>query len=179
MARIEYKSVSSLRLNLENPRYKDPAIDEQEAIYWNVIDDPEGFGEIVESLHNRAYVPSEGIVMLVREEGNKLVVYDGNRRISAMKLLLRKVKLNERIKNCLNRTTLAYISNGWQFTDKTVPCEIVSLSDALTIMEKKHTKRGKAKQSDWDTIQRIRFMKRKKIENQEPLSAQEKKKYKN
>jgi hypothetical protein len=81
----EYKqlSVTDLLLNLNNPRF-DPVRHQKEAIYAMIEDQKDKLVILAKHIVEYGLNPTD--IVLVQPQGNKWLVREGNRRITALKL---------------------------------------------------------------------------------------------
>ncbi len=155
--KIVYKDIDELMLCNENPRIG-YAFDEIDAIHKIIAEQGEKIIELMKSLIEEGWLVGElpGLFF----DGNHYVVYEGNRRISALKcffnidLLPHKSKTSDKIKKYVSNFSNEEIKElRKNFTR--IPCVIYNKKeDAYRYMEKRHTpNNGKGDTLEkWNTL---------------------------
>lgn len=148
--------VKKLSLDKNNFRTVKQA-DEASAIHALIAIDPEWYWALTESLIENGYLPTENIIVL--KDGRLHTVREGNRRISALKLILGLV---DRKAFGVPRELLEKIdalSDEWLEENSTVPCTIYGRGEEDVVdrvVSLTHGKGEKAGRADWKAIARAR-----------------------
>jgi hypothetical protein len=148
-------AVSDLSLDLNNFRTVHQR-SERSAIEAIISISPDRFWAIAESLIESGYLPTENIIVLDGgDEKPSLTVKEGNRRIAALKLLLRQVPVThfdipKHIDALIKNTT-----SDWREVNSSVPCAIYERSEQETvdkIVALTHGKSEKAGRDKWNAV---------------------------
>lgn len=158
----EIKQISvppeNLLLHLENPRFE-PVKSQREAIEKMVADQGNKLYELAADIVGRGLNHSESLcVIAAANESNKYVVLEGNRRITAIRLLTEPGILNGKHKvftKKIRKLHESYKTNPIA----TVPCTVYeSEQDAAPWVKLKHTgENDGAGTVGWDAQQKARF----------------------
>lgn len=155
MPKSKREKVESLELDLHNYRTVHQP-DEEHAINALIGIDPDRFWALMESLLDDGYSPTENIIVL--EIADQLVVKEGNRRIAAMKLILKlqsSIEVPEHI-----QSRIEGLPTRWKSENSAVPCAIYSKSESALVdrlVSRTHAKGEKAGRADWPTVARARY----------------------
>lgn len=150
--------VKGLRLDLKNYRAL-PQTTEMDAVRALYADEPEWFESLLVALANEGFSSLEHIGVLI--ENGKKIVLEGNRRVAAMKILLRQIPYDS-LKIRFGRDARAAIqgiSNEWVSKNEKVPCIIFSPDEeeALRrIVRRTHGNDDKAGRRHWTSISKAR-----------------------
>ena len=85
---IDYKSVDSLEFDIENPRLPHSVVDskrEEDVVDWMLKD--ASIIELMGSIGEKGFFPAEPLLVVLNKATNKYTVVEGNRRLTAVKLL--------------------------------------------------------------------------------------------
>lgn len=151
----EFISLKSLWLDLRNFRTV-PQPDETHAINAMISINPDWFWALLESILEDGYHPTENII--VQQDGGKHVVKEGNRRIAALKIILKyasDIDIPDTIKEKIDQTT-----KDWRAENSKVPCAVYSLSESNTvdkIVSLTHAKGEKAGRDKWNAVAKARY----------------------
>lgn len=152
----EFIDIEKLQVNPENYRHN-PFDTEREAIEWLL---KEKFSDMKNLLKDIIF--QNGILEhpLVKEEGDKYLVYDGNRRVACMKILLGK--LPEGFDQNLYAKISLEIPGNYKSAGSAIECRVESdirIIDRL--LETRHIPgQSGAGQLNWDPHQKESFYKR-------------------
>lgn len=156
MARVRSIEVSSLSLDLKNFRTT-PQTNEENAVKALISISPNRFYAIMESIIEDGYMPTETIIVL--DDGEKLIVKEGNKRIASMKLILRLVSaLSINIPDNI-KDKISTITSEWKSRNSAVPCSVYDLSEESIvdkIVNRTHGKGEKTSREPWTSIARAR-----------------------
>lgn len=150
--------VKGLRLDLKNYRAL-PQTTEIDAVRALYADEPEWFESLLVALANEGFSSLEHIGVLL--ENGKKIVLEGNRRVAAMKILLRQIPYDS-LKIRFGRDARAAIqgiSNEWISKNEKVPCIVFSPDeeDSLRrIVRRTHGNDDKAGRRHWTSISKAR-----------------------
>ncbi|WP_155634127.1 nucleoporin [Burkholderia territorii] len=151
--------VKKLKLDLANYRTLRQS-DERHAIEAIIAINPDWFWALTESLLETGYLPTENILV---QKGSgarpSLVVKEGNRRISALKLIHGLIPVDGLPipQNILDR--IENISASWKRENSNVPCAIYEPEEAETVNRIRsltHGKGEKAGRDGWTAVARAR-----------------------
>src|SRR5882762_9376812 len=86
---IQYEKVDNLLFDPDNPRFPSTlnGEDEDEVLDWMLKDAT--IVELMGSIGEQGYFPGEPLLVVPAKKGGKYYVVEGNRRLSAVKLLLK------------------------------------------------------------------------------------------
>lgn len=169
--------VKRLKIDLENYRTTKQA-NEKAAVEAIIAIRPEWFWALTESLLESGYLPTEN--MLVQEGTGarpSLVVKEGNRRLSALKLIHGFIPLDGLAVPSHIREAIANVSASWKRENKSVPCVIYSQSEldvANKIRNLTHGKGEKAGRDGWTAVARARHNRDENGVNEPALEVLEK-----
>lgn len=158
MSRNATLSVRSLKLDLKNYRSLEQK-NEKDAIKALYEAAPERFEALLISLAQKGYQALEAIGVL--DEGRKKIVLEGNRRISALKILLGIVKV-ESLQIKLGREAKSWVENiddVWKAQNMKVPCVIYESEEEEALREivrRTHGTDNKASRHPWESISKAR-----------------------
>lgn len=150
-------AVKDLSLDLRNSRTV-PQKNESSALHAMVSLKPEWFWALTESLLADGYHPTENILVL--NDGQKMTVREGNRRIGALKLILGIVKNHNIDIPTHIETEIGKVSKEWKAANSNVPCAIYSVSESALvdkIVTLTHAKGEQAGRNLWNSVARARY----------------------
>ncbi|WP_339096237.1 hypothetical protein WDJ50_02800 [Deinococcus sp. VB142] len=147
--------ISDLHLDLEN--YRTTPQENEAAEYDAFIRiKPQRVWGLMESLLDDGYLPTENIIVI--DDGEKLIVKEGNRRVGALKIITGKLKVStdlpDHIQKKINSKTKSELDELTR-----VPCNIYTPQDARAvdrIIELTHAKSESASRDNWSAISRAR-----------------------
>lgn len=151
--------IKRLKLDLNNYRTV-PQKDELSAINAIIAIKPDKFWALTESILDSGYLPTENIIVLKSQGARpKMVVKEGNRRISALKLIHGHIPHDEIPvpQNILER--IKATNQEWRNANLNVPCSIYEQEDILTVNKIRDLTHGKAEKAGrdvWSSIARAR-----------------------
>ncbi len=152
-------AVKDLTLDLTNFRTARQA-SETTALHAMISTSPDRFWALTDSLLQDGYLPTESIIVLrAGPEQSMLIVKEGNRRVAALKLLLKLLPLDGLEVPESIVTALKAVSPAWLNDNATVPCTIYDVSDAALvdrIVRLAHGKGEKAGRDQWNAVARAR-----------------------
>lgn len=152
-------AVKDLTLDLANFRTVRQA-SETTALHAMISTSPDRFWALTDSLLQDGYLPTESIIVLRTGPGQSmLIVKEGNRRVAALKLLLKLLPLDDQEVPESTVTALKAVSPAWRKDNATVPCTIYEASDTATvdrIVRLAHGKGEKAGRDQWNAVARAR-----------------------
>lgn len=155
----ELAPVKKLKLDLSNYRTTKQK-DERHAIEAIIAINPDWFWALTESIIDTGYLPTENILVQKGEGARPThVVKEGNRRISALKLIHGIVPLDGLPIPQNIATAIANISPAWKRANLAVPCAIYDPSEAdivNRIRSLTHGKGEKAGRDGWTAVARAR-----------------------
>lgn len=154
MPNHEFLPVKSLHLDLRNYRTI-PQPDETHAINTMISINPDRFWALLESLLEDGYHPTENII--VQKEGGGHVVKEGNRRIAALKIILKYVD-NIDIPDMIKKKVDS-IGKNWKTENTKVPCSVYDVSESKLvgkIVALTHAKGEKAGRDKWNAVAKAR-----------------------
>lgn len=173
----ESTPVKKLKLDLANYRTMKQA-DESHAVEAIIAINPDWFWALTESLLETGYLPTENI--LVQKGGGtkpSLVVKEGNRRISALKLIHGFIPMDNLPipQNIISMIT--GLSSAWKKANINVPCVIYDDSETETVNRIRsltHGKGEKAGRDGWTAVARARHNRDENGESEPALDILEK-----
>ena len=147
--KIENKKINDLLLDVENPRLPEGICGDQEDILEYMIDMYE-IEELVEAIGENGYFVGEPLIIIKSsKERGKYIVVEGNRRLSALKIL------NE--PNKTNLKGLRRLAENATKKPKEVPCvEFQNRDEILAYLGLRHVKGVKS----WSPIAKARYIKK-------------------
>jgi hypothetical protein len=151
--------VRQLKLDLANYRTMKQA-DERHAVEAIIAINPDWFWALFESLLDTGYLPTENILVQKGSEAKpKLVVKEGNRRISAMKLIHGIIPMDGLPvpQNIVKR--VVDLPAEWKRANSKVPCAVYEPEEADTVNRVRsltHGKGEKAGRDGWTAVARAR-----------------------
>ncbi len=154
MATTQNLPVKDLELDLANYRTVHQP-DEQHAVNALITISPNYFWGLMESLLDDGYSPTENIIVL--QDGKKLVVKEGNRRIASLKIIhgiIKNVDLPPDIQDKIDA-----LSADWKSENQTVPCRIYPKSEEEyvdRVVARTHGKGETSGRDPWNAIARAR-----------------------
>jgi hypothetical protein len=159
MRETKQVAVKDLTLDLANFRTVRQA-SETTALHAMISTSPDRFWALTDSLLQDGYLPTESIIVLRTGPGQSmLIVKEGNRRVAALKLLLKLLPLDGLEVPESTVTALQAVSPAWRDDNATVPCTIYDASDAARvdrIVRLAHGKGEKAGRDQWNAVARAR-----------------------
>lgn len=156
MAQLKRLPIDKLTLDPKNFRTV-PQRTETGAVNALLSLKPEWFWALCSSLVEDGYRPNEAIIVL--EDGDKLIVKEGNRRIAALKLILGRVQLRGVNIPADLKAKIDKLDAFWKTENSTVPCTIYPASKAELvdrIIDQIHGKGEQGGRLDWPSIARAR-----------------------
>lgn len=172
MPTMQNLSVDSLDLDLENYRTI-PQKDETDAINALISIDPDGFWALMDSLLEDGYHLTENIIVL--QNDGKYLVKEGNRRISALKIIFGYVKdldIDDSYSQRINA-----ITPDWKQENQQIPCTIYEQTESNAvdkIISLIHAKGEKAGRRAWNAVARARYQRDEKGKSEVGLDLLEK-----
>jgi hypothetical protein len=156
----DYQTIplEKLEVNCANDRHGElPS--EEEAIEWLLINKTEKMGDLLQDISDRTYILEEPLVMKKANE-DKYVVYDGNRRVSCLKLL--KGMASNDIKNPLKNKIEALKNNQNTDLPNALECRVENDINIINdILELRHIPGNSgAGQLKWDGHEKENFLER-------------------
>ncbi len=159
MPTTRHVAVKDLKLDLMNFRTVKQKND-TEAIHALISIHPDWFWSLTESLVDDGYHPTENIIVLEGgEDGHDLIVKEGNRRISALKLIHGYVKRIQFGVPSHLESKIASLSEEWKSANNSVPCAVYVPSEADIVDKVVTLTHGKAEQAGrdkWNAVARAR-----------------------
>jgi len=156
MASTKRLAVKDLSIDLKNFRTVSQTA-EVRAINALIAVDTDWYWALMSSLLTDGYLPTENIIVL--ENGAKLVVKEGNRRISALKIMLGYVRRDQFELPSHIEDAIANLSSAWKKENETVPCAVYKASESAVvdkIVNLTHGKDERAGRAKWKAIARAR-----------------------
>ncbi|HSI48936.1 MAG TPA: hypothetical protein VLA61_11740 [Ideonella sp.] len=151
--------VKSLKLDLGNYRTV-KQIDEKTAIEAIIAVNPDWFWALTESLLETGYLPTENIIIQSDESTRpKLTVKEGNRRISALKLILGVYPHEKYLTPGNIASKINQLTPKWKRENFKVPCVIYDSGESDTvnrIQSLTHGKGERAGRDAWNPVARAR-----------------------
>ena len=159
MAVSEPTPVKKLKLDLANYRTIKQK-DERHAVEAIIAVNPDWYWSLTESLLETGYLPTENILVLKGSEARpSLVVKEGNRRISALKLIHGIISLDGLIVPQHIVDKINGVSRDWKRANANVPCVIYEPAEVdivNRIRSLTHGKGEKAGRDGWTAVARAR-----------------------
>ena len=155
MPQSKHEKIDSLRLDLKNFRTVHQP-DEEHAVNALIGIDPDRFWALMESLLDDGYSPTENIIVL--DNGEQLVVKEGNRRVAALKLIFgihKNIDVPDNIQERIKTLTAE-----WKTENRQVPCALYGKSESALVdklVSRTHAKGEKAGRADWTAVARARY----------------------
>lgn len=161
---LKIVKIEDIMINPENPRHNEvqltiPELGE-ELIMKQLIRDRETANkmfDLIKSIYESGFIPSLAVILEYKENINKYIPWDGNRRITALKILK-----NPKVMQNLKYFTFAQINTVFEFSKKVqedfyeVSAYIVQdFEEAAPMIKAIHTTASGAMQ--WDRIMIKRF----------------------
>lgn len=148
---IVYKNISDLVVDSENPRIL-KVKDELKAMNYLISLNEESMFKLINNINDNGFF-DQNIVSIVNENG-KLIILDGNRRVTAIKCLLNyDIIENEQFKNKVGKIKPNKINSEMK-----IPCkEYKTREDAHTYIQTQHTEGGSTLK--WSSIAQCYFLK--------------------
>src|SRR5437773_2073700 len=174
MATTKALAVKDLALDLHNFRTI-PQPDETKAIHALIAIEPDWYWALMESLLADGYLPTENIIVL--DNGPQLIVKEGNRRISALKVIHGFVSAAQVDLPSHIRQAITDLSLEWKAANLCVPCAVYETSEAPLvdkIVALIHGKGEKAGRVKWEAIARARHNRDKSNATESALDLLEK-----
>lgn len=154
----ETKPVALAELSLDLKNYRTvKQTGEPAAISAMVSTSAERFWALVKSLLDDGYLPTENVVVL--SSGGKLTVREGNRRVAALKLIHKFVKVKGLDVPDDVADAMENVTDEWKSANKAVPCAVYPGSQAKIvdrIVSLAHGKGQQASRENWAAIARAR-----------------------
>lgn len=149
--------IKDLSLDLNNYRTV-PQPDEVSAVQAMISISPDYFWGLMESmLADEGYLPTENILVL--DEGTKLTVREGNRRIAVLKIIHDLLPASLLGVPDSHQLRIKNLSPQWLADNANVPCAIYTLAEASIvdrIVTLAHGKGDKASRDKWNAVARAR-----------------------
>lgn len=155
----EHTPVKQLKIDLSNYRTVKQK-NEVHAVEAIIAINPDWFWALTESLLDTGYLPTENILVLQDTNARaSLVVKEGNRRISALKLIHGYIPLTglQMPQNIVTR--IAEVTPAWKKANRTIPCVIYAPEEVdivNRIRSLTHGKGEKAGRDGWTAVARAR-----------------------
>lgn len=174
MPEMKNLDVKSLQLDLHNFRTV-PQEHESGATNALITIDPDGYWALMDSLLADGYLPNENIIIF--ENSEEFIVREGNRRISALKIILGYLRSDDFEINEAYWEKINEKSKAWKKRNQEVPCTIYqeSESDMVDkIVGRIHGKGEKAGRRKWTSVARARYQRDEKGKSELGLDLLEK-----
>lgn len=172
----ETKSVTLAELSLDLRNYRTvKQTSEAAAISAMVSASADRFWALAKSLVDDGYLPTENIVVL--RSGEKLIVREGNRRVAALKLIHKLLKVKGLDVPDDVAEAMETVTDDWKVANKVVPCAIYPSSAAKTvdrIVSLAHGKGQQAGRENWTAVARARHARDEEGSSQPGLDLLEK-----
>jgi hypothetical protein len=156
MATTDLVPVKKLIIDLQNFRTV-PQDTERDAIHALITIAPDKFWALMDSLLANGYFLTENILVLRTK--NKLYVREGNRRVSALKIILGQVTVPNLTIPSEIENRIAALSKEWMTENAKIPCAIYGpgeIKSAGRIVSLTHGKSEPAGRSQWNAVARAR-----------------------
>ncbi|MCE8020888.1 hypothetical protein HOP51_12320 [Halomonas sp. MCCC 1A11036] len=156
MADAKSLPVKDLLIDLYNFRTV-PQKNEVEAIRAMISISPDYFWGLMESLLDDGYLPTENIIVLENSSGK--IVKEGNRRVAALKIILKQIDGNQFDLPARIEERIEGLEESWLSENFSVPCAIYNEADAVLvdkIVTLTHGKGTKAGRNNWEAVARAR-----------------------
>lgn len=161
---LKIVKIEDIMINPENPRHNEVQLTipemSEELIMKQLIRDRETANkmfDLIKSIYESGFIPSLAVILEYKENINKYIPWDGNRRITALKILK-----NPKVMQNLKYFTYAQINTVFEFSKKVqedfyeVSAYIVqNFEEAAPMIKAIHTTASGAMQ--WDRIMIKRF----------------------
>jgi len=157
MSKTVDKNITKLSLDLKNFRTI-PQPDEPNAIKAMISIKPDRFFAVMDSIIEDGYIPTENIIVL--DDGTKLTVREGNRRIAIMKLIHSQYNLDDFLIPTSTKAKIQALDSNWKKENLNVPCSIYSTAESdkvEKIVALTHAKGEKASRDPWSSVARARY----------------------
>ncbi len=157
----ELTSISRLSIDLANYRTTRQK-DERHAVEAIIAINPDWFWALTESLLDDGYLPTENLLVQRTGAGTKalLTVKEGNRRVSALKLIHGLIPINELSVPASILDRIANVATpAWKSANLNVPCVVFGPEEekvANRIRSLTHGKGEKAGRDKWTAVARAR-----------------------
>jgi hypothetical protein len=156
MPKTSQQKVRNLNLDLRNYRTV-PQKREEDAIRAMITIKPDRFYAVMESIIENGYMPTENIIVV--NDGSKLIVKEGNRRIAALKLIHGHYKAIDFgiPANIIDK--ISKLEKTWEKENSEIPCAIFDISEserADKVVALSHGKGEKASRDPWSSVARAR-----------------------
>lgn len=143
-------SVDSIRLDKQNPRLPEDMLNESQAEIINYLINEFKILEIAQSIAKNGFFINE--VPIVVKDGRHFVVVEGNRRITALKLLRNPELAPPRKKHTYSRLAEDIDTAQWEKLNMYIA---PSKEDAAPVLIARH---GSEMTSPWQRIMKMRFL---------------------
>lgn len=157
MEKVTNVDVASLSLDLENYRVPKKTAEGLE-LKALIAENPKAFWALVESLIDLSLLPTENFIVLRSDD--KMIVKEGNRRISALKLILGQLPLKGIDVPANIQSKIKSLKPGEISQLSTAPCVVFEESQRAKvqrIVELIHAKGQAAARLDWSSVGRARW----------------------
>jgi len=172
MPSMKSVSISELNLDLSNFRTV-KQVNETDAINAIIAINSNTFWALVGSILDDGYINTENIILL--EENGKYIVKEGNRRIAALKIVLRKTTEID-ISDSL-QSKIMKLSSEWKTENSILPCLVYPQAESAQldkIIALIHAKGELAGRDEWNAVAHARHARDKKGEKELGLDLLEK-----
>jgi hypothetical protein len=152
MPTSQYLPVSSLKLDPKNYRTL-PQKSEVGFLHAVSVISPDPFWELVHSLLNDGYLANESIVVVMKN--GVPIVYEGNRRVAALKWILGLLKPTKMNAPADVTDRLVAVPTTWKAENGEVPCTIFQSSEealARKVVARIHGKAEPARRDRWPSV---------------------------
>lgn len=160
MSKVKIISIQNLLIDLQNPRY-DPRTNQKEAILTIVNEQGTKLLSLMEDIANESGLnPSELPMVMPSGDDKSFIVIEGNRRLSALKLLLTPSLVSSlNLPENTTKKIKAFHEKAKNSLPTEIPCTIFeSREEAKHWIELRHTgENGGVGIVPWDGIQTQRF----------------------
>ena len=156
MSKSQQVDFSTLSFDLSNLRMM-PQKSEKKAIHVMIAIKSDRFFAVIDSILDDGYLGTENLIVL--NDGKKLVVKEGNRRIAALKLIHGKFNIDDFALPDSIKTKINGLSSQWKKENKLIPCLIFDKKDidkANKIVSLTHGKGEKASRDPWSSVAKAR-----------------------
>ena len=152
-SQIEYKSINDLLLDLDNPRLPEDVSEKNEKQVFKHIIRQYDIDELVQAIGENDYFAGEPLIVIPsKKHSGKYIVVEGNRRLTALKVLNDPNLAEEN--HLKNLTTKAKEA---KYKPTKVPCVIFNdRSKVLFYLGLRHVNGVKS----WDLIAKARYIKK-------------------
>lgn len=160
MSKVKIISIQNLLIDLQNPRY-DPRTNQKEAILTIIDEQGSKLLSLMEDIVNEGGLnPSELPMVMPSGDDNIFIVIEGNRRITALKLLLTTTLISSlNLPESTNKKIKTLHEKAKSSLPTEIPCTVFeSREEAKHWVELRHTGENKGVGIvPWDGIQTQRF----------------------